>query len=57
MKKKKVPKLQLNKKFVKWFEKEQKTYGTEVAIYNLMWIIGTDVLNKAGVKHIETNCN
>lgn len=51
----KTPKsLKLNKALVRFFESEQKNYGTEVAMGNLIWLIGTDILHKAGVKNIKT---
>lgn len=42
------------KEYVRFFEKDQKEWGTEVAIYNLVWLLSTDMLKKVGVKNIKT---
>lgn len=50
-------KIVLNKKLVKWFEAEQKEWGTETAIYNLLWSTAADIMHNIGVKHIKTSSN
>lgn len=37
------------------FEKEQEEYGTETAVYNLIWLTASDILGSIGVKHIKTS--
>ncbi len=39
---------------VKWFEDEQKQFGTKVAMHNLIWTVATDILSTIGEKHIHT---
>ena len=45
--------MKLNSKTVKWFEDEQKKFGTKTALYNLIWNIGADIFKMAGIKHIK----
>lgn len=46
--------MKLNKRFVKNFEREQKQYGTEVALYNVFWVIAREIFRMAGVTGITT---
>ena len=43
-----------DKLFVKFFEKEQRDYGTKIALGNLFWLIGADFMEAAGVRNIKT---
>ena len=44
----------LTKSEIKQFEMEQKQFGTEVALSNIYWLIGSEIMKKAGVKSIKT---
>lgn len=44
----------VNKKTAKLFEQEQKEWGTQIALGNLMWSIGAKFMGYAGVKTIHT---
>lgn len=46
--------MKINKRTIKHFEKEQKEYGTEVAIYNLIWLIASDLFKSIGCKRVKT---
>lgn len=46
--------MKLTKKNVKWFEKEQKTYGTEVALHNWVWLIAVELLEDLGISKVVT---
>ena len=46
--------MKVDKKLVKFFEKEQKVWGTKIALCNLMWIIGAQFMEDAGVKRVRT---
>jgi len=45
--------MRLNKKTIQWFEKEQKDYGTKVALYNLIFTIAGDLMREAGANHFH----
>ena len=47
-------KMKLNKQFVKNFEREQKQCGTEVALYNVFWLIAAEIFRMAGIGNIKT---
>ena len=46
--------MKLTKWLVKEFEKTQKQFGTESAIYNIYWLIAADIFRAAGVTDIKT---
>jgi len=46
--------LTLNKQLVKWFEAEQEMYGTETALYNLLWLKAANDLKGLGVTRVRT---
>jgi hypothetical protein len=46
--------MKLTKKNIKFFEAEQKRWGTEVALYNWVWLIACDLLHDVGVTDIKT---
>lgn len=46
--------MKLNKQLVKNFESEQKQYGTEVALYNIFWLLAAEIFKIAGVTGIKT---
>ena len=46
--------MKLNKQFVRNFEREQKQYGTEVALYNVFWLIAAEIFRMAGIGNIKT---
>lgn len=39
---------------IKWFEKEQKQFGTRVAVYNLLWLQAAGLLKDIGCIRIKT---
>ena len=47
--------MKLTDEKVKWFEQEQKDYGTKVAMYNLIYTIASDILTDLGIKQIKTS--
>ena len=47
--------MKLNKDMIKHFEYEQKKYGTEIAIHNLIWELVSDIYKIIGVKKIKTS--
>jgi len=46
--------MKLTKYKVKWFEKEQKEYGTEIALYNLIWQIAAELFEDLEINKIST---
>lgn len=46
--------MKLNKKLVEEFELDQKQYGTETALYNVIWSIAAELLKGIGVRNIKT---
>lgn len=48
--------MKLTKREIKDFEKQQKEYGTETALYNVIWGIAADLLKDVGVTRIRTSC-
>lgn len=36
------------------FERDQKDYGTAVAVHNLVWLLAADMMHQVGVKQIKT---
>lgn len=47
--------MKITKSFVKQFEEEQKRYGTETAIGNLIFQIASDLLKDTGVKRVKVS--
>jgi len=46
--------MKLTKKTVAMFEEEQQRYGTEVALYNVIWLLAAEVLQNIGVTRVRT---
>jgi len=46
--------MKLTKSFVREFEKQQKQYGTKVALFNVIWSMTADMLKEIGVKSVKT---
>jgi hypothetical protein len=46
--------MKVTPKLVKLFEREQKKYGTDVALHNFQWLSVTDQMRQLGATHIET---
>jgi hypothetical protein len=44
----------ISKRFVKWFEGEQRTYGTAIALKNLLWLKAAADLKALGVRKLTT---
>jgi hypothetical protein len=49
--------MKVTKEIVAYFEEEQETYGTEVAISNILWNLAAEVLRDLGVRGISTIYN
>ncbi len=47
--------MRLNKEVIKRFEAEQKQHGTEIALFNVIWEIASDLLKGIGVTRIRTS--
>lgn len=47
--------MKLTNKVVKQFETDQKTYGTKVALHNVIWLLAVDILHGIGVKNVKTS--
>lgn len=47
--------MKLTKLVIKQFEAEQKSYGTEVALYNIIWSVANEILEDLGVRHTSTS--
>lgn len=45
--------MKVTRKLVKWFEKEQRTYGTEVALANAYWLQADAQLRELGAKAVK----
>jgi len=45
--------MKLTKQTIKQFEVEQKSFGTEVALYNIIFALASDILADIGVEHIS----
>ena len=46
--------MKLTKMVIKQFEQDQKDYGTRTALFNVIWIIASQLLEDIGVKGIKT---
>ncbi len=46
--------MKLTKVVVKQFEQDQKDYGTKTALFNILWLVGGEILKDIGVKGIKT---
>ena len=46
--------MKLTKQVIKQFEKEQKDYGTKVALFNILWSVAGDLMKDIGVTNIKT---
>jgi hypothetical protein len=46
--------MKLTKQFIKHFEQEQKSFGTNTALYNVIWLIASDLLKDIGITKIKT---
>ena len=42
--------MKITKKLAGWFESEQAKYGTKVAIHNLLFVVGTEILKSLKAK-------
>jgi hypothetical protein len=49
--------MKIDKYFISQFESDQKHYGTEIAIYNLLWQHIADQFKDIGVRHLQTAHN
>jgi hypothetical protein len=46
--------MKVTKGVVKLFESDQKAYGTQVALANMLWLNAVEQLEDIGVKHTRT---
>lgn len=46
--------MKLTKSVVKQFEQDQEAYGTEVALFNILWLKAADDLSAIGVRKLST---
>lgn len=47
--------MKLTPQVVKQFENDQKQHGTRTALYNIIWLVATEILHGIGVKNIKTS--
>ena len=47
--------MRLDKGTIKMFEYDQKHWGTEVALYNIIHTLATDILHGIGVTSVRTS--
>lgn len=47
--------MKVTKNIVRQFENEQKQFGSEIAIKNVIWILASEMLNNIGVTKIHTS--
>ena len=47
--------MKLTKQIIKRFETEQKSWGTKVALSNILWIVASEILRDIEVKKITTS--
>ena len=47
--------LTLNAKAVKDFELDQKQHGTKTALYNIIYMLATEILHDIGIRSIRTS--
>ena len=47
--------MKLTKDVIKQFELEQKEWGTEIALWNVLFLVGSGLLKDIGVKQIKTS--
>jgi len=47
--------MKITKELVKYFDQEQKEFGTKVALHNLMWKFASQLLKDLGAKSIKTS--
>ncbi len=46
--------MRLTDSMVKWFEREQRDYGTKTAMSNLLWMVAESIFAGIGVRSIKT---
>lgn len=46
-------KLTIPKKYRKLFEREERKYGREIAVYNLGFLVGDEKRKKKAMKHVR----
>lgn len=46
--------MKITKQLIKFFENEQREFGTEVAIHNLLWTLAADLYKDLGIDTIKT---
>jgi len=46
--------MRLTQSMVKWFEQEQREYGTKTAMSNLLWMVAESIFAGIGVRSIKT---
>jgi len=46
--------MMLTNAMVKWFEDEQREYGTKTALSNLLWTVAASLFEGIGITRIQT---
>lgn len=47
--------MRLTNAMVKWFESEQRDYGTKTAMSNLLWMVAESIFAGIGITRIRTS--
>lgn len=47
--------MKLTKSVIIMFEEDQKEYGTKTALFNIIWVIASNLLKDIGVKRVHTS--
>lgn len=47
--------MKVTKVLVKRFEEDQKSHGTQTAIYNVLWLVADELFRDLGVKKVTTS--
>ena len=46
--------MHVTKELIAWFEDDQQTYGTDVALHNLLWLQAAAQLKELGITGVST---
>lgn len=46
--------MKITKNVIRQFESEQKDFGTYVAVYNIVFLVATELLKDLGIKKVKT---
>jgi hypothetical protein len=48
--------MKITQELIREFESEQRQYGTEVAMFNLLWLNACKLLEDLGITSVHTRC-